>query len=299
MKKLRKIMIIYAGIITVIISGFSACSKKQINENAVVTFVLGDVTIRRGADMLKAGVREILKDGDIVTTGEKSFMVVQMGNRLMFRVEAESKMEIKSIIEFGKNELDLSKGLVLSKLSKLQKGEQYLIKTPTAVASVRGTVFSAEFNNGVSNVAVTEGKVNVKQLTLAEEKAPDAGMAAVVTDKIALRKIDAVEKLVLKKIADTEMIGDINSISNEDLANEGTRIHENSIRIDKKIDKILKNAMTLDEIRSEYGRIDVVRLYTGKIYRGAILSRGNKIKMITPDGIIFIESNKIRQTESK
>lgn len=299
MKIIRKKKIICAGIMSVIIAGFSACSKKQISENAVVTFVLGDATIQRGADTLKAEVREVLKNGDIISTGEKSYMVVQMGNRLMFRVESESKLEIKSITEFGKNEYNLSKGIVLSKLSKLKKDEQYLIRTPTTVASVRGTVFSTEFNNGLTNVAVAEGKVSVKLLASGDEKAPDAGMSAVITDRIVLRKIDTVEKLVLQKIEETEMIGDINSISNEDLSNEGNKIYENDKRIDKEIEKILKNAMTLDEIRTEYGRIDIVKLYTGKVHRGAILSRGNKIKMITPEGTIYIEAKKIRQTESR
>jgi hypothetical protein len=299
MKISRKKLILFTGIIAVILSGSIACDKKDINENAVVTFVLGDVAIQRGTDIHKAEVKTILKDGDIVTTGEKSYMAVQMGDRLMFRIEAESRLEIKSIMEFGKNDLTLSKGLVLSKLSKLKKNEQYLIRTPTTVASVRGTVFSTEFNNGVTNIAVTEGKVNVKQLIPEDEKAPDAGMAAVITDKIMLRKIDAVEKLVLQKIEETTVIENLSSISNEDLASEGNKRRENNIRIDKEIDKILKNAMSLEEIKAEYGRIDVVKLYTGKIYRGAILLRGNKIKMITPEGTIYIEAKKIRQTESR
>ncbi|MBN2402156.1 MAG: FecR domain-containing protein [Spirochaetes bacterium] len=299
MKTLRKKMILCTGIMAVILSGIISCSKKQVNEAAIVSFVLGDVTIQRGADILKAEMREILKDGDIITTGGQSYMLVQMGTRLMFRVEAESRLEIKSITELGRNELNLTNGTVLSKLSKLKKDEQYNIKTPTTVASVRGTVFLTEYNNNVTNVAVTEGRVNIKQLESGDEKDSDAGMAAVVTEKISLRKIDSVEKLVLQKIEETAMIENIDSISSEDLVNEGDKIRETDERIDKEIDKVLKNAMTLDEIRSEYGRIDIVRMYTGKVYRGAILSRGNTIRMITPEGTISLDAKKIRQTESR
>ncbi len=299
MKNTGMKIILGTAIIATLISGFTSCARKEANEPAIITFVLGDVTIQRGPDSVKAQVREALKDGDIVTTGEKSYMVVQMGSRLLFRLEAESKLEIKSVTEFGKNELNLSRGLVLSKLSKLKKGEQYFIKTPTTVASVRGTVFSTEFNNGVTNVAVAEGKVNVKLVSTGDEKEPEAESSAVVTDKIELRKIDTVEKLVLKKIEETPVMENIDSIKAEDLDKEGNRIRENDVRIDKEVDKILKNSMTLDEIKTEYGRIDVVRLYTGKIYRGAILSRGSKIKMITPEGTIYIEAKKIRQTESR
>ncbi|MFH0975596.1 MAG: FecR family protein [Spirochaetota bacterium] len=296
---LKKQVMSFAVITAAMLIAFSGCGKKEANEKAVVTFVLGEVTIQRKSDIRKAEVRDVLTDGDIVVTGEKSYIVVQMGDALVFRVEAESKMEIGSITEYGKNELNLTEGLVLSKLAKLKKGEQYIIKTPTATASVRGTVFFTEYNNSVAKVAVAEGKVNIKHLSSEKETQAEADAAAVVTDSINTRKTDTVEKLILRKIQETAVIENINSIGKEQLENEGNRIFENDIRIDKKIDKLLKKSMTLDEIKSEYGRVDVVKLYTGKIYRGAILSRGNKVKMITPDGTIEIESKSIKQTGSR
>jgi hypothetical protein len=292
--------IFFTAIMAVIIYRFTACSKKEINESAVVTFVIGDVSIQSGTETLKAEVRHVLKDGDIISTGEKSYMVAQMGTRLMFRIEADSKLEIKSITEFGKNDLNLSRGTVLSKLSKLKKDEQYLIHTPTIVASVRGTVFSTEFNNGVANVAVTEGKVNVKQLVPENEKEPEAGTAAVVTEKITLRKINATEKLVLQKIEDTRFIENIDSVTGEELEKEGNKIRENNERRDNEIEQLLNNKrMTLQEIKAEYGRIDVVKMYNGQTFSGAILSRGTTIKMITPSGTIYLDTKKIKQTESK
>ncbi len=303
MNQKRKQVILFAGIMTVLLVIFSGCTKERINEKAVVTFVLGDVTIQGKTGAHAAGVREALNDGDIVITGEKSCMVVQMGTRLLFRVESGSRLEISSIIKYGQDELNLNEGLILSKISKLEKGEKYHIKTPTALASVRGTVFSTGYNNDVTNVAVAEGKVSVTNISSVNEKPADAGLAAVVTSsEVDVRRISSIEKLTLQKIEEIQTIEDPNSVSDEVLDDTGDKIRENDGRIDGEINKLLKpkpkKKLTLNDIKSDYGRIDTVKLYSGKVYKGAILSRGEKVRMITPSGIIEIEARKIRQTES-
>jgi len=54
--------------------------------------------------------------------------------------------------------------------------------------------------------------------------------------------------------------------------------------------------MSMEEIRSRYGRIDVVTLYSGRVIRGAIVSRGASVGIITPSGMVSIRANEIRQT---
>jgi hypothetical protein len=299
----RKQIILLSGIMTALVI-FTGCKKERVNEKAVITFVLGDVTIQNKTGPHPAEVRAVLNDGDIITTGEKSYMVVQMGAKLMFRVEAKSKLEISSLIKYGQDELNLTQGLILSKISRLEKNEKYIVKTPTALASVRGTVFSTAYYNDVTNVAVAEGKVNVTNISSSIEKPTDAEMAAVTagTD-VDVRQISSVEKLTLQKIAEAERVDNMDTVSNAELEDTGTKIQENDQRIDKQIDDLLKpepeKKLTLNDIRVKYGRIDIVKLYSGKIYRGAILSRGNKIKMLTPQGDIEIDTKKIKQTESR
>ncbi len=54
-------------------------------------------------------------------------------------------------------------GFLRAKVSKLGKGSSFQVETPTAVAGVRGTEFSMDFDPvaGVSKVSVEEGKVAV------------------------------------------------------------------------------------------------------------------------------------------
>ncbi|MBN2040107.1 MAG: FecR domain-containing protein [Spirochaetes bacterium] len=305
--KLRKAQVILInGLIMTLFVSFSGCIKDKLleekNDKAVVTFVLGDVTIENSSGSHAARVRDVLTDNDIISTGKNSYMVVQMGSRLMFRVQSGSIVEMASILNYGQDEISLKKGLVLSKISRLKKGEKYNIKTPTVVASVRGTVFSTGYyENDVTNIAVTEGEVVVKHLTSEEEKPANAGNAAYVSDgEVEIREIDKVEKLTLQKLENIEYIEDIDSVSDEELSVIGKEISENDIRIDREINKFLKekNTLTLNEIKEKYGRIDLVRLYNGKTYKGAILSRGSRIKMITPSGTIYISAKNIKQTES-
>lgn len=306
MKTRRRQVILINGIIMALLVTVSGCVKdkvdEKINEKAVVTFVLGDVTIQNNSGTHAVKVRDVLNDRDVIRTGKNSYMVVQMGSRLVFRVQSESEVEMNSIVRYGQDEINLKKGLVLSKITKLKKGEKYQVKSPTVVASVRGTVFSTGYyGNDVTNVAVTEGKVVVKHLTSEDEKPAKEGNAAYVSDgKVEIREIDRVEKLTLQKIDDIQAIEDIESVSDEGLSDFGKEVRENDIRIDKEILKFIKakDKLTLSEIRAKYGRIDLVKLYSGKSYKGAIISRGRKIKMVTPDGTIYIRAKKIKQTES-
>ena len=49
-----------------------------------------------------------------------------------------------------------------------------------------------------------------------------------------------------------------------------------------------------------YDRIDVIRLYVGRVYEGIIVSSGDKFLVIsTPDGRIEIPVNKIKYTGIK
>ncbi len=299
MKELKKRITVYTAAFAVVLIFFPGCGKNITGEDAVVTFLFGDVKIKRNGNEQKANIKEHLKKGDMILTGKKSFIVVQLGGETVFRIEQESRVKLNSITGHGENEFYLSKGMVLSKISRLRKGERYVIKTPTAVASVRGTVFLTEHNSGTSRVAVSRGKVKVEKISSRKEKYADTGKTILVTGTLKSRKISAIEKLTLGKIEDIPVRKNPGSLEKDKLEKEGEKIRENDRRIDKEIGRILGKKFTLENIRSEYGRIDTVTLYSGKKYQGAILSRGRRIRMITPSGIISIDGKKVRQTESR
>lgn len=306
MRKMSKIMktcgnrvVLCFSLAVIVISLLAGCGQKQATEDAVVIFTMGDVQLQRGSDVIGVKVRDMLKDGDIVTTGANSCIVAQAGENLVFRIEADSRAELSAIAEFGNNEYRLDRGLLLLKVIKLKKAEYCTIKTPTTVASVRGTVFSVEHNEGFTNVAVSEGKVSVARASKTDETVIEAGSAAVVADTVARRDINAVEELKLRKIENMQLIENLNDAEDGALDNKVKEIRLQDEAIDKKMKKLLKDKMSLEEIKTEYGRIDMVRLYSGRVYRGVVVSRGKNIKMITPQGTINIEAKKIKETASR
>ena len=72
--------------------------------------------------------------------------------------------------------------------------------------------------------------------------------------------------------------------------------------IDAEIQKLLKKESgeriprTLEEIRQKYGRIDTVFMFNGKVYKGAILRRGSKMKMVVPGRYIYLPARDVQYT---
>ncbi len=54
------------------------------------------------------------------------------------------------------------------------------------------------------------------------------------------------------------------------------------------------NFKTNEEIRREYGRLEVVYLFSGKRYEGAVVSIGQYYTMVTVEGVVKIPMNEVR-----
>ena len=108
-------------------------SKKETSlpQKASVYFSIGDVFINEN----KATVGQILQNGDIILTGNESALEVKFGKQSAFRVRENSEVVFNLQPEFS---LTLKNGKVLN---ILEKKSDYKIRTPSAVAAVRGTIF--------------------------------------------------------------------------------------------------------------------------------------------------------------
>ena len=84
--------------------------------------------------------------GDSIETGKESSLEITYENGTVSSLEPNSIIKIKEIEK--KNGLFTTRikallGSILCKVQKLRKGETFELRTPTAVATVRGTVFEA------------------------------------------------------------------------------------------------------------------------------------------------------------
>lgn len=163
--------------------------------------------------------------------------------------------------------------------------------------SSRAAVFAAERTGAGVHIFVTEGRVRVKGEGIAETELA-AGRALVIAGKgpAALREISLAESLELSRIASVTLP------ASPPLSGDELRIiAENDARIDREIAKLASHvrAVGLDEIRAQFGRIDTVTLYTGKPYRGAIVSRGKNLWMVTPSGLVVLANSQVKLTEAE
>jgi len=112
----------------------------------VVTTLEGNVTARRVA--LPSPIPLKFKDDvllqDTVTTGDKSLARMLLGGKAVVTVRERSTLTITEVPGRSTIELESGKFALAVAREKMRPGEEILIRTPNAVAGVRGTVVVTE-----------------------------------------------------------------------------------------------------------------------------------------------------------
>lgn len=266
-------------IVAVLIAGMSlyisSCSKEGgdsatdvAHMKGVVTFLMGEVSLQRGADTASVTLGDTVSRGDILITGADGSVIVQIGERGVIRLQGNSELEFQQLFGNDEGKFYLKSGEVLSKVSKLQKGESYRVVTQTVVASVRGTEFSTSYRQGGGTVAVRRGKIaltpskpeDLKPDTVAEVVAedgavdgeatileegktadivtatPESDSTATVEPEITVRDIAASEELTIEKVSTAPVIEMIDQKKPEDLQMIQEPIKSKDQELDKKIE---------------------------------------------------------------
>jgi outer membrane protein assembly factor BamB len=197
--------------VIVILFGFTiSCGKdgstgEEANTgSAKIVFSVGDVKVEKGKDISDAKVDMALDRGNIIVTGVKAQCNIQIGNDSYISVKEKTRLVIdqltKSTEGMESSTVDLKVGRLVVNPKKLLKDENFKVRTPTAVAAVRGTKFVVSQDEGVeTRVSVVEGMVEMKPRVEAIEEAqndatkPDATKSDETKSAIATeiqKKID-------------------------------------------------------------------------------------------------------------
>lgn len=140
------------------------------NVNGVLRVVKGDVQIKSGksGELSKARLGAQVFPKDVIITGKESRAKIVMVDNNELNVSPESQIEIQHY-EFdpaaGKKDvlLNVIYGKVRSKVEQKYDGRtsKFMIKTPSAVAGVRGTDFLTSYDRGTQSSQITTftGKV--------------------------------------------------------------------------------------------------------------------------------------------
>lgn len=140
------------------------------SQTGMFMVVKGDVkvtSIGKAPALVKVGSK--VSVGDIVETGKDSRAKITMIDRNIIQILPESRLEISKYISDAKKgvkdiELSLHQGKVRNDVNDVYDGEKtkFQIKTPTAVAGVRGTQFVTSYNASTrkTDIITLQGKVN-------------------------------------------------------------------------------------------------------------------------------------------
>lgn len=126
-----------------------------------VSWLVGDAKLKRGASTMAIRVHMECRLGDTITLGPATRVELRYPDNTLLRLDENSRLVLADRSP-GKPEPSLLSGKAWANVRKIgQGGTGFGVRTPTAVAAVRGTVFDIAGDADSSRVKLYEGKVEV------------------------------------------------------------------------------------------------------------------------------------------
>jgi hypothetical protein len=130
---------------------------------AIVQKVTGKCEVFTKADWVRASVgMSLYQSSKIRTKTAKSSCAILFEDGHTINIGGNTVITLSDLTS-DKILVSIERGRVRSKVKKLSANKYYGVKTPTAVAAVRGTEFSVAFENQITRVEVFEGVVAARE----------------------------------------------------------------------------------------------------------------------------------------
>lgn len=136
-------------------------------DHARILRCFGPVSIERGSEKIPILAGTLLNAQDKITTGSNAFVEVAYDDkhRDVLRIGSESRVVLESAVIEKKTNIFMDKGEIILKLQDLGKGSTFKVRTPVAIAGVRGTSFGIRLVENRAVITDYESKIFVKGLT--------------------------------------------------------------------------------------------------------------------------------------
>ena len=283
------------AVIIIFIILLAGCQETKNQEDfATASFIIGDVKLN-GRSMQ---IGDVLKEKDKIVTGAESSCDLRIGES-MIRIKAGSVVMMSTLLKSGEREtvsVGLDVGKMLCKPKKLLKHESFTVKTPTAVAGVRGTRFIVEADaRKTTRIKVYDGKVKVvKRIPKLEEnrvmekvleaaKPIEEKEKVVVTQKEvdkATKKVDLALESAQKKGAELDVakvavkVEDNVVVSKKDVVKfkpeEFKEERQEIIDVAPKSGEVVKKIRSMARHEKPYGSLLITRTELYFIHKGKV-----------------------------
>jgi len=160
----------------------------------------GDVKIVNAGGENAARVGTALKAGDAIITGDSSVADLLYGAAGIIRINEKTSISVTQLVSpdtKGDTDLSIDRGKMFVTVSKLAKGSSFKVKSPTAIAAVRGTTFKVTTGESSSRIDVLAGKVKVNPVK--EGKVIEEAEKIVEVNNTVTLDVKAVEKIIERK----------------------------------------------------------------------------------------------------
>ena len=288
-------LIISTAVVALVAVGCGEKKEQASLDSAKFTYVKGDVLVSGKPATLG---QTVSKDATIEVKNN-SMAVLQFSSAASITLKANSVLSIANLSknDSGKPVIELSQNTG-SSFSKIAKGQsEFSIKTPTAVAGVRGTSFELIVGNGkTTQIKLLEGKVQVAKADATKEE-----MAAAPVVE-AGQKVEATEAGVAKPVEITEAekssLQAMNTVEiapasgkvvvPESVEKYATGASTSASLTEAAAAKPEVKKLTLADIKAKYGRIARIETKSGKAYVGYFNQQGDQMTIQTVDGQVRV-----------
>jgi len=175
MKRISKISIL---VLSIFVLGQSLSAETI----ARVAKAAGDVFVKRlGSAQFDEAVTPgaAINNGDALKVGQTGFaVVIFIDDRSVIKVKANT--EFQFIDTENTRSIDIDAGTIINHVARQGRDKTFRVETPTSVASVKGTIFSAVVDaSGVDQFYGTEGVVEIFNVISGQTVDLTAGMKAI------------------------------------------------------------------------------------------------------------------------
>ncbi len=156
-----------------------ATGSSCLAQNAGVVSLKGPVTAGPSGQLQAIKIGSLVADGQTVKTGPGALVILRFPDESRIKLKENTELVIHAPSNpKEKSGLDLVVGAVFTMVRK-QPGKSFFVKTPVAVAGVRGTQFFTSYDKNVW-MCVEEGEVEMTENNHPTPVVVTAGMGIVV-----------------------------------------------------------------------------------------------------------------------